>query len=164
MQKYDPPIDPLALTLFGARDHVRHHHDCASKRGIGGHHFEASDECALADIVKRYGDITWLAGLYEGEGTLVFKQDKRNDTTAWNLSITSTDEDVIRRAHEIAGVGTVTQVKRGKPHWQDQWRWRVSKRADIATILTKIQPNLGERRGARVAEFFEWFATRHAQA
>ena len=51
------PIDPLALALFGIRDHVSHHHGCLNKRGIGGHHFDAADECALADIVRRYGDV-----------------------------------------------------------------------------------------------------------
>ncbi|TAJ21793.1 MAG: hypothetical protein EPO65_00400 [Dehalococcoidia bacterium] len=53
----DDPIDPLALALFGIRDHVRNHHGCLAKRGIGGHHFDAADECALADIVRRYGDV-----------------------------------------------------------------------------------------------------------
>lgn len=52
----DDHVDPLALALFGIRDHVRHHFDCSAKRGIGGHHFDADDECALADIVRRYGD------------------------------------------------------------------------------------------------------------
>jgi hypothetical protein len=51
------PIDPLALALFGVRDHVRHHTGCLEKRGVGGHHFDADDECALADIVRRYGDV-----------------------------------------------------------------------------------------------------------
>lgn len=49
-------IAPLAMALFGIRDHVRHHWGCADKRGIGGHHFDAADECALGDIVRRYGD------------------------------------------------------------------------------------------------------------
>lgn len=51
----DDEIDPLAMALFGIRDHIRAHR-CESKRGIGGHHFPAEEECALADIVRRYGD------------------------------------------------------------------------------------------------------------
>lgn len=53
----DPLVDPLAMALFGIRDHIRAHHGCADKRGIGGHHFDAGNECALADIVRRYGQI-----------------------------------------------------------------------------------------------------------
>jgi hypothetical protein len=49
-------IDPLAMALFGIRDHIRAHYGCQDRRGIGGHHFDADDECALADIVRRYGD------------------------------------------------------------------------------------------------------------
>lgn len=52
----DEAIDPLALALFGVRDHVRHHYGCAEKRGIAGHHYDEADDCALRDIIKRYGD------------------------------------------------------------------------------------------------------------
>lgn len=56
MSDEEAPIDSLALALFGVRDHIRHHWGCADKRGIGGHHFDATNECALANIIKRYGD------------------------------------------------------------------------------------------------------------
>jgi hypothetical protein len=61
-------IDPLAMALFGIRDHVRHHHGCSDKRGIGGHHFDVDDECALANIVRRYGDERAAAALATAGG------------------------------------------------------------------------------------------------
>lgn len=104
-------------------------------------------------------DIAWLAGLYEGEGSLIFKFDKRNGTEAWEITLHSTDEDVIRKAHAIAGVGHVTLVdkKRERPEWADQWRWRVSRRDDIRSVLERIEPYLCSRRRAKAQEFFNWY-------
>lgn len=103
-------------------------------------------------------DLAWLAGLYEGEGCLVRKHDTRNDTVSWELSISSTDEDVIRRAHAVARVGSINFIKRQKPHWSDKYRWRVSKRDHIARVINEIIDQLGIRRRVRVEEFLGWYA------
>lgn len=97
-------------------------------------------------------DDIWLAGLYEGEGTLVGPSDRGS----WALAITMVDEDVVRRAHHVAGVGTVTSVRRSKATWSDQWRFRACSHSDIAMLLERLLPQLGARRRARAEEFLTW--------
>lgn len=96
-------------------------------------------------------EAAWLAGLYEGEGSLI---ESRRHT--WALSVTMTDRDVIERAHHVSGVGTVTEVKKSTEGWQDQWRWRVMRRDDIRVVVDSIRSHLGTRRGERVDEFIAW--------
>lgn len=55
------------------------------------------------------------------------------------------DEDVIRRAHEIAGVGHVYKgalTTGGKR----VWIWRVLRYEDTGPLLKRMLPHLGERR------------------
>lgn len=100
--------------------------------------------------------VEWLAGLYEGEGTLTRGRD--GGVERWNLSINSTDQDVIREARKISGVGHVTFVPARQAHWKDQWCWRVSKRDDIAHVCSILLPYLCSRRLARVEDFLAWYA------
>lgn len=99
----------------------------------------------------------WLAGLIEGEASISRHVDRRTGYVSWELSVSSVDEDVIRRAHQIAGVGVVYFVPRQRAHWQDQWRWLVAKRDDIALTLATVLPLLGRRRSARAMEFAAWW-------
>jgi len=87
----------------------------------------------------------WLTGLYEGEGS-VTRNGKRNGH-GMQLTITMKDEDIIRRAHAIAGVGTVEgPYTRDNPNWSDMWRWAVRKREDILYVLRGMWDDLGDRR------------------
>jgi hypothetical protein len=94
---------------------------------------------------------------YEGEGSLVFRRDRRTLAESWELCLSSTDQDVITRAQEVATVGAIDFRKRQKPQWKDQWRWRVSKRAEIAQVAATLLPYLGERRSARIEDFLNWY-------
>ena len=70
------------------------------------------------------------------------------------------DEDVIRRASEIAGVGYVTGPYKGKHQGGKErgkqgpgapmWRWSVYTRADILYVLRGFWPGLGARRQSQV--------------
>ena len=88
-------------------------------------------------------DAAYMAGLFDGEGSLQCKKawEKKKKHTgkgyrkthAWriNMEIAMTDELVIRWVHEILKVGTVTALDKtrpphGKPHYKKQWRWRCS--------------------------------------
>ena len=61
--------------------------------------------------------VAWVAGLFEGEGCIVMQ-------SAPQLSITSTDEDVIRRLYSIVQRGVVygpyQPSRGGRKPW---WRW-----------------------------------------
>ena len=87
-------------------------------------------------------DAAYIAGLFDGEGCIQFKQvmdtkrksrPKRYKVWRITMEISMVDEDIIRWVHETLGVGTVLlNVKNkspsSKPHWKNQWRWRCSHR------------------------------------
>lgn len=100
--------------------------------------------------------IAWLAGLYEGEGTLVRHRDRgdRSETRAWTLAITMSDEDVIRRAHGLTGMGKVRETRYSET--RTYWRWNVCASGELAEILPRLLPYLGARRAARVRECLAW--------
>jgi len=78
-------------------------------------------------------DIAYIAGLFDGEGTVDYKQrwEKRakgRRYKVWRIimDIAMTDELVIRWVHEILGVGAIMEKPPRKPHYKKQWRWRCS--------------------------------------
>lgn len=92
-------------------------------------------------------EVAWLAGLYEGEGCLT------RQGAHWTLTIAMVDEDVIRRAHSITGVGRLHAPTASAPKL---WRWCVSRRADLVPLVLLLLPHLGERRAGRAREFLAW--------
>jgi hypothetical protein len=92
----------------------------------------------------------WLAGLFEGEGS-VWITYRKDGTPRVHCRITMTDEDVIRKAHDIAGVGNVHGPYIKEEH-KPKWEWLVGRREDITSILTRLLPYMGERRTAKMQE------------
>ena len=94
------------------------------------------------DIYHKLADNAYIAGLFDGEGCVTYKQyldTKRKNRPkrykVWRIAMemSMTDEMVIRWVHKVLGVGSVSlNVKNkspsSKPHWKDQWRWRCSHR------------------------------------
>jgi len=93
----------------------------------------------------RETDIAYLAGLFDGEGCVQYKQyietKKKHKgpgtrkTKVWRITIeiSMSDESTIRLVHKLLGVGTVivldkTKPPHGKPHYLKQWRWKCSHR------------------------------------
>lgn len=100
--------------------------------------------------MSRATDRAWAAGLFEGEGSLSVNYN-RNQRPHIQLSITSTDHDVIARFVETVGAGRVygpyRQSRPGKPQYQ--WRahgWELLKR-----LQQEWGPYLGARRSTRFA-------------
>jgi hypothetical protein len=91
-------------------------------------------------------DWAWLAGIFEGEGCIEFHH--KNSTA---ITISMTDEDVVRRAAEIAGVGSVMELTARRGH-KVCWRWRVQQADLVQAVIDQIEPYLGKRRWARVQE------------
>lgn len=64
-----------------------------------------------------------------------------------------TDEDVVRRVHEWAGLGTCHgPVTPKDPTRKVYWRWHITARDDAASFIAAIQPHLGTRRRAKAAQ------------
>jgi hypothetical protein len=97
--------------------------------------------------------IPWFAGLFEGEGCFIYAKGRPR-----NLSINMTDEDVIRRVHDLFG-GTVVEIKAQKEHHKMQWRWTIF--GEPARQLAKeIEPFLLSRRQEKCRDFIEKLVTR----
>src|ERR1700690_4347536 len=101
-------------------------------------------------------EFAWAAGLFEGEGCISFKP--KSPTRASMLrraAIGMTDLDVIERFHEVVGVGTINgpYVPRSKvtgKQTKPVWHWRCAKWSDLEPLLVRLEPFMGERRGAAV--------------
>ena len=100
-------------------------------------------------------DIAWAAGLYEGEGSLI----KRTGRTTWQLTIKSTDLDVLQKFLNIFDVGSIhfCTAPSLKPHWKPIWQYAVSNKGGMHKILTAILPHLGSRRAYKALNFLDYF-------
>ena len=97
----------------------------------------------------RESDIAYIAGLFDGEGSVTYKNYMRRRTKkekaypTWNiqLEVSMTEESIIRWLHEVLNVGSVSKRP---PHKNSmgrkmQWRWRCSHR-DAFQVCCLIWP------------------------
>jgi hypothetical protein len=96
-------------------------------------------------------NIAWLAGLFEGEGSIENRPGK-----AFCINIGSTDEDVIMHVAAITEVGHLRHAQT-LPSGRKFFVWRVSKAQDAISLLRKILPFLGARRTERALAMLEKF-------
>ena len=84
-------------------------------------------------------DIAYIAGLFDGEGCVSYKQYMRKrphnkkayPTWQIRLEIAMTDKSILIWVNEMLGVGTVGEKRyktRYTKGWKKQWRWRCSHR------------------------------------
>lgn len=99
-------------------------------------------------------DIAWLAGLFEGEGAIIFS--KRDNGV--RIQINSTDHDVLVRAKDKTGCGFIYGPFDNGPNCKPLWHWQVQYAPDVARLLLAIGPMLCERRLARAGEAAERLA------
>ena len=80
-------------------------------------------------------DIAYIAGLFDGEGHIQYKQYMRKrphnkkayPTWSIRMEMAMTDETVLRWEHETLQVGTVGEKRYKTSYtvgWKKQWRWR----------------------------------------
>lgn len=93
-------------------------------------------------------DAAYIAGLFDGEGSIYYKQTRRkrhdrpgkpiHNTWVIRMEIAMTDKSVLYWLHEVLGCGTVgpRKVKEG---YKPQWRWRCSYR-DALYVCKIIWP------------------------
>jgi len=76
----------------------------------------------------READIGYMAGLFDGEGSITYKKYKEKKKTGtydcWRIvmEISMTDKSVLVWFHEMLGCGTLR--KKPRPGHKMQWRWR----------------------------------------
>ena len=79
-------------------------------------------------------DIAYIAGLFDGEGSIYYKQitekrKGRNPCKVWKIrmEMSMTDKNVMELVHETLGCGSLNERKFLKPYaktWKKQWRWQ----------------------------------------
>ena len=84
-------------------------------------------------------DVAYIAGLFDGEGCVSYKQYMRKrphnkkpyPTWQIRLEIEMTDKSILIWVNEMLGVGTVGEKRYKTKYtkgWKKQWRWRCSHR------------------------------------
>ena len=105
-------------------------------------------------------ELSWLAGLMEGEGSFQWKRNNRRGTQYPVVQLTMTDEDVVKRARQIAGVGTLHGPYDNGPGRKPRYMWCVQKKVDSVGLMMTLYPMMGLRRQARIREILlEWRST-----
>ena len=78
----------------------------------------------------READIGYMAGLFDGEGSITYNKYKEKKKTGtydcWRIvmEMSMTDKSVLVWFHEMLGCGTLR--KKPRPGHKMQWRWRCS--------------------------------------
>lgn len=93
-------------------------------------------------------EIAWLAGFFDGEGTLGIYYGGRNGKyPCWSLAIYNTDKKSLDYCMEITGVGHVHSRKRIlKEGYKRQWTWEIKRQRNIVSILKQMIPFLQIKR------------------
>jgi len=96
-------------------------------------------------------DLTWAAGLLEGEGCFYTQHARRYPAVKCNM----TDRDVVVRLYRLFGVGHLqyihTPFMRARG-WKVQWSWQVQAQADARRVMRLVLPYMGKRRTAKIKE------------
>ena len=105
--------------------------------------------------------LAWVSGLVEGEGCFTRTSSTAHPTSTTGkkypkviFQLNMTDEDVVKEAAAVMGVGTVHDHKPGPRSVKMQWRWSVSAQAEVAWLMIQLYPMLGQRRSAKIDELW----------
>lgn len=104
-------------------------------------------------------DLYWLAGLLEGEGWF-----GRNHYTTPTIKVSMTDLDVVQRVATLFGNAVTVEKRPPDPrHPKAKPAWSTTIYGHRAVEWMRVlQPLMGERRGARIAELLgEWDSVPH---
>jgi len=106
----------------------------------------------------------WLAGLYEGEGTLYRKG------TGWNIRIKMTDKDICDSVSKLwnvnilgpyeqnsASMEKLKKASNSTKEWKSWYEVQTAKRDKIYEIVCDLYPYMGERRREKMNEFIHWY-------
>ncbi len=99
-------------------------------------------------MIKNEAERYWVAGLFEGEGTIPKRADGR-----LQVSLRMTDRDVVERFAELVDYPKerIAVVVKKKEHYADQYACRLSGAHAVDFILS-IYDLMGERRKARMLD------------
>ena len=109
------------------------------------------------EIGQKYIDeneVAWAAGLYEGEGTLYWANNKH----CYCLRVKMTDPDVVNHfgaMWDLKVYGPYTH--KNNPEYKPWTQTETSNPDKIFAIVCDMYPYLGERRREKCDEFIAWY-------
>lgn len=96
-------------------------------------------------------DAAWMAGLFDGEGCIIFQA-----VNSVELVLQMNDKDLIDRLQQVAECGSVSP--RCREGVKDSWVWQCSRKPDVSRLLWAMLPWLGDRRGLKALQALERLA------
>jgi hypothetical protein len=103
-------------------------------------------------------DSAWMAGLFEGEGSISISKKKGY----CYLQLVSTDEDVLYKFARLAACkNKITYCPRRPHQTKDAYKWQVGNREDVTRLLETWMPFLGDRRRAKANEVLSFYNDRN---
>lgn len=102
-------------------------------------------------------DIAWMAGLFEGEGSISISKKKGY----CYLQLVSTDEDVLNKFARLADCqNRITYCPRRPHQTKNAWKWQTGNRENVTRLLNEMLPFFGERRSAKANEVLAFYNDR----
>jgi hypothetical protein len=101
-------------------------------------------------------DVAWLAGFFDGEGTIgTYRGGRGGKHLSLFISIPNTHKPSLRRCQAVTGCGTVIpqKTKRG---YKQQWRWRVTRRMNVLSIAKQMLPHLTTKKQVVTKILGDW--------
>jgi hypothetical protein len=81
-------------------------------------------------------DDSYIAGFFDGEGSLMYTDDR------YRITIPNTNKEVLDRILEHVGYGFVWEVATRKAHWKQSWVYATSDTENTLKFLERIAPYL----------------------
>ena len=103
---------------------------------------------------RRFVDLAWAAGLFEGEGCFSSSTRSRRKSPyrGFSARVGMSDQDVVRRFAAILGYGSVDRVEPYVSTDKVIWQWRSTRFEHVQATIALLWQWLGVRRRARAKE------------
>lgn len=107
-------------------------------------------------------ELGWVAGLFEGEGSVVLTKIKnRKDSYRVMCVVSSTDKDVITSFTKIVGFGKMNgPYKPSVSGRKEKYTWDVQNQRDCLKFLQIVENLLHERRKSKASEVIKFLTGR----
>jgi hypothetical protein len=94
-------------------------------------------------------EVAWLAGLFDGEGSIVFPRNS-NVLNSVRLTIANTNRELLETVQQRTGTGQLivamcSKRKNWKPHYKPSWHWQCYGE-NTRSLLSQMLPWLIEKR------------------
>jgi len=108
-------------------------------------------------------DVAWVAGLFEGEGTIVVRENRTKAVYGLELSLASTDEDVVRLFRQVVGVGKIYGPYKYGENRKPYWKWQSYSGEDGVYVLEALLPYFLSRRATKAVAAIEAWEQRQLE-